>query len=166
MSPQPRPVVRIRFVASAGFVGAAIRRVTGSLFQHVEFGTPDGTWIGAHDKGGIQERPAGYAVETREYVYEIPCTKAQQEKLLTWARSKIGTKYNFLDILGLLIQNRTLHSPNRFICSQFCTNGLLEVFGAAQVLNVLGSWTYRITPETLHLSPIFVGRMVKKVEPT
>jgi len=157
--------IRIRFVAGADFVGWAIRRITGSLFQHVEFGTPEGTWIGAHDDGGIQERAANYAVETREYVYEIPCTQEQQDALLSWARARIGTKYNFLDIVGLMFQNRTLTNPHRLICSQFCTDGLLHVFGAARVLNVLGSWTYRITPETLHLSPIFVGRLVKKVEP-
>lgn len=157
------PVIRVRFVAGPGFVGAAIRRLTGSLFQHVEFGTPDGTWIGAHDDGGIQERAADYAVYTREYVYEIPCTQAQQDSLLAWARSKIGTKYNFLDILGLLIQNRTLHSPNRFICSQFCAEGLLLIFGAPKVLNTLAEYDYRITPETLHLSPIFVGRRVSRL---
>lgn len=157
-------IVRIRFVAGPGFVGAAIRRVTGSLFEHVEFGTPEGTWIGAHDDGGIQERPADYAVYTRQYVYEIPCTEAEQDALLSWARARIGTKYDFFDILGLLMQNRTVHSPNRFICSQFCTEGLLVVFGAPRVLNTLADWAYRITPETLHLSPILVGNRVKKAE--
>lgn len=153
-------VIRIRFVASKGFVGSAIRWVTNSLFQHVEFGTPEGNWIGAHSDGGIQERWANYAVEDLQYVYEIPCTDSQLHTLMAWARSKIGTKYNLLDILGLLIKNRTLHTPNRFICSQFCTEGLLMIFGAGRVLNVLPEYAYLVTPETLHLSPLLVGRRV------
>jgi hypothetical protein len=154
--------VRVRFIRGTGFVSWAIARVTGSLFSHVEFGTPEGTWIGAHIGGGIMERPANYCNPAREYVYEIPCSAVQAQEALTWMRSRIGTKYNVLDIVGLLFQARTLCSAHRYICSQFCTAGLLEVFGAARVLNVLTSWSFRITPETLHLSPIFVGRCVKK----
>jgi hypothetical protein len=154
--------IRVRFVADSSFIGRAIRYVTGSLFQHVEFGTPEGTWIGAHSDGGIRERPATYCVPTREYVYEVPCTDARQATLLTWARSQIGVKYNLLDIAGLLFKARFLTSPNRFICSQFCTDGLLMVFGAKRVLNVLSGYAYLVTPETLHLSPIFVGNLVKR----
>lgn len=162
---QPDSHIRVRFVASPGFVGGAIRALTGSLFQHVEFGTDKGTWIGAHVGDGIQERPAGYYPKlTREYVYDIPCEGWQAEALLKWARSKIGTKYNTLDIVGLMFQARGLRSPQRYICSQFCTDGLLAIFGAGRVLNVAEDWTYRITPETLHLSPIFVGHLVSKKE--
>jgi hypothetical protein len=153
--------IRIRFMATASFTGFAIRKLTGSLFQHVEYGTPQGTWIGAHIEDGIQERAADYCKPVLEYVYEIPCTEEQEQQALAWMRSKIGTQYNTLDIVGLLFQARTMQSPHRAICSQFCVEGLLHVFGAPKVLNTLESWTYRITPETLHLSPIFVGRRVK-----
>lgn len=158
------PVIRIRFIATPSIIGWDIRRLTGSLFQHVEFGTPEGTWIGAHIGGGIQERPADYCKPTREYVYEIPCTAAKQAEALAWMRSRIGTKYNVRDIVGLALQVRSLRSPNQYICSQFCCEGLLRFFGAAAVLNVLPDWAYRVTPETLHLSPIFVGRLVKREE--
>jgi hypothetical protein len=153
--------IRIRFILGKGFVSQAIARVTGSLFSHVEFGTPEGTWIGAHIGGGIQERAADYCSTVREYVYEIPCTDEQEREALLWMRSNIGVKYNTFDIVGLLFQARSLQSPHRAICSQFCTEGLLHIFGASKVLNVLESWSYRITPETLHLSPIFVGRRVR-----
>lgn len=156
------PNVRIRFVAGAGFVGDSIRWVTNSLFQHVEFGTPEGTWIGAHASGGILERPADYANYSREYVYDLPCTEDELTGLLGWARSQVGIKYNFADIAGLLIRKRALTTPHRYICSQFCTLGLLRVFGAKEVLNVQEGYSYLITPETLHLSPIFVGRLVRK----
>ena len=155
--------IRVRFITTDGFVSTAIRKCTGSLFSHVEFGTPEGTWIGAHLGDGIQERPSDYCKPTREYVYEIPCSDTQAKEALVWMRSKIGSKYNTADIFGLMLQARSLQSPQRYICSQFCTEGLIVALGAWRVLNVLDSWTYRITPEALHLSPIFYGRRVKAV---
>ena len=154
-------IIRIRFIRGTGFVSDVIAHLTGSLFSHVEFGTPEGTWIGAHIGGGIQERPANYCKPAREYIYEIPCTAKQQTDALTWMRGQIGTKYNVRDIVGLALQVRSLRSPHEYICSQFCCDGLLRFFGAAAVLNVLPEWVYRITPETLHLSPILVGRRTK-----
>jgi hypothetical protein len=156
-------MIRVRFITTDGFVSAAIRKVTGSLFSHVEFGTPEGRWIGAHIGDGIQERAADYCKPSREFVYEIPCTDAVQVAALNWMRSKIGTKYNTVDIVGLMLQARSLRSPHNYICSQFCTEGLMYAYGTPKVLNVLAAWDYRITPETLHLSPIFVGQQVKKV---
>lgn len=156
-------MIRIRFIRCDGFISSAIARVTGSLFSHVEFGTPSGTWIGAHIGGGIMERPANYCSPQVEFVYDIPCELYQERQHVDWMRSQIGTKYNVLDILGLLFQIRRLRSPKRYICSQFCTDGLLRIFGASKVLNVLESWAYRITPETLHLSPILVGRRARKI---
>lgn len=158
--------VLVRFIRTEGFVPAAIARITGSLFDHAEFGSPEGTWIGAHAGTGVQERPANYCDPYREFVYGIPCTEAQLSELMAWARLRIGKKYNYLDIAGLLFQDRALNNPNRLICSQFVADGLIRVFGAGRVLNVLPQWTYRITPESLHLSPIFVGNLIKKKEPS
>jgi hypothetical protein len=153
------PVVRVRFIACGGFVSRAILWMTNSLWSHVEFGTPEGMWLGAHAGSGIQERPADYCKPRLERVYEIPCTDEQLEELLRWARSQIGVEYNYRDIVGLMVKNRTLNSPKRFICSQFCTQGLLRVFGAKRVLNVMSRYAYLVTPEMLHLSPLFVGRL-------
>jgi hypothetical protein len=157
------PCIRVRFIAQGTFVSAAIRKITGSLFSHVEFGTPEGTWIGAHLGGGIEERPADYCSPAREYVYEIPCTEEVEADALKWMRAKIGTKYNTLDILGLMLHTRSLTGPGQYICSQFVTEGLLNTFGAPRVMNTLALWTYLVTPEMLHLSPIFVGRSVKRM---
>ncbi|HEX5236145.1 MAG TPA: hypothetical protein VFW25_12540 [Silvibacterium sp.] len=154
--------VRVRFVAGPGFTGWSIRELTGSLFQHVEFGTRARTWIGAHVGGGIQERPFDYASYTLEYYYEIPCTDAEELAHEAWMRSRIGTKYNVIDIVGLMFQRRTLTRSHEYICSQFYADGMLRVFGAQRFLNVQADWTYRITPETGHLSPILVGRRVQR----
>jgi hypothetical protein len=153
--------IRVRFIRNAGFTSGGISRLTGSLFSHVEFGTPEGTWIGAHIGGGIQERPADYCNPVLEYVYEVPCTALQQTQGLAKMRAGIGTKYNTLDIVGLMFQARSLRSPHRLICSQFYADIMLFVFGATRFLNVNEDWTYRITPETGHLSPLLVGHRVK-----
>ncbi len=157
------PCVKVRFVTTDGFISKAIRWVTNSIFSHVEFGTPEGTWIGAHTGDGIQERPAKYSTLTREYVYEIPCTLRQQDEHLKRLRAAIGTKYDNWDIVGLLLHDRKLHTSNADICSKFATGELLNTFSAWKVLNVLPEFTYLVTPEMLHLSPIFVGNLVKKV---
>lgn len=148
--------VIVRFGKGNGGISKAISRVTGSLFSHVEFGTSRGTWIGAHWEDGIQERPANYWTTSLERVYNIPCSLEDQVKLEKWMADHIGNQYNLVDIAGLLVQNRQWTTPKRFICSQFVADGLLMLFGPARVLNCQNDWTYRITPETLHLSPIFV----------
>lgn len=158
-----QPVIRVRFITTSGFISRAIRWATNSLFSHVEFGTPEGTWVGAHTGDGMQERPANYCTCTREYVYEIPCTAEQQDAHLKRIRAAIGTKYDNWDIVGLLVHDRRLHMSNADICSQDATVELLTIFPSTRVLNVLPEFAYLITPEMLHLSPIFVGNLAKKV---
>lgn len=158
------PCVRVRFITCDGFVSAAIRWVNNSLWSHVEFGTPEGTWIGAHTGDGVQERPANYSKPTREAVYEIPVTPAVMDAHLTRIRSQIGMRYDNLNILGLLIRKRKLESPHAVICSQFVSNELLCVFGPYRYLNVLAGFTHLVTPEMCHLSPLFVGHRVEYVD--
>lgn len=156
-------MITVRFIYCGGFVGKSILWTTNSLWSHVEFGTDKG-WLGAHAGSGIQERLPDYCRPQREAVYALPCTPDEETELLTWARSFIGTKYNYATIAGILFRNRHWTSPGRFICSQFVVDGLLQVFGARRVLNVLSDdkYTALITPETLHLSPIFVGHLLRK----
>jgi hypothetical protein len=151
----------IRFVNSPGFIGAAIDWTTSSLFDHAEIESDTGTWIGAHDKGGVQDRPADYMVPTREMRYALPVTDHQHAAIMAYARSKIGVRYDFADIAGLLFHDRKINSPHRLICSMFVLDAAME--GGMQMLNVLPEYTYLITPETLHLSPLLIGRCVKKV---
>ena len=154
--------VTVRFIANHTFLSWSIRRLTGSLFSHVELGTPEGTWIGAL-ADGIKDRPADYCNPFREYVYHIPCTAQEQAYFLSTARGAIGTPYNKLDIVGLALGLRSVVGKTGKICSWFGADVLIDTFRADRVLNVLPGWEYRVTPETLHLSPLFVGRLVKRV---
>ena len=151
----------IRFVTQGGFVSDAIRKVTFSEFSHAELGTETGTWIGAHDVGGVQERPADYYKATFERRYAIPVTDEQYAAAMVYARSKIGAKYDFEDILGLLI-HKDLSTQGAEICSMFVFQTLLAA--GIQPLNVLGQYSNLVTPDTLHLSPIFIGKCYFQTE--
>lgn len=155
------PCILSRFIKNTGFGSEVITLDTFSWYSHFEFGTPDRTWIGAHIKGGIQERPWDYCDPLREVHYAIPlASKAEEDAWLKTIRADIGTHYNVLGILGEALHIRQLNNPHDVDCSEWGTQKLIEKFGAPKVLNVLAKRAYLITPEMLHLSPIFVGRMV------
>ena|ERR1700757_1234431 len=151
----------VRFVNSPGFVSEVIDWTTNSLWDHAELGTPEGTWIAAHAGKGVQELPANYMTPSRERRYEIPCTDEQLETILKFAKSKIGTPYDYEDIIGLFLHDRKLNSNSREICSAFvfdCTSA-----GNLWMLNVLPGYTYLVTPEMLHLSSLLIGNCILSV---
>ena len=152
------PNLIVRFVTQGGFVSGAIRRVTFSEFSHAEISTETGTWIGAHDDGGVQERPADYYKATFERRYAVPLSDNQYAAAMAYARSKIGTPYSFADIAGLLFREEWGEASHGMICSSFVFNVLLA--GSIVPLNVLEKYSYLVTPDTLHLSPIFIGKCV------
>jgi uncharacterized protein YycO len=154
----------IRFIKTGGLVSDAIAFDTNSLWDHVELITPQGTYIGARASGGVEERPADYCVPVRERRYCIPCSDSQAIRIYSWAHSKVGTKYNFLDILGLAVHDRKFGARNsEDICSQFVIQAGVQ--GGIWMLNVLPGFDFLVTPETLHLSPLLIGKCVYKHEP-
>jgi hypothetical protein len=157
---EPQPVFRIRFIGYSNFIGEVIQWSTNSIWAHTEIGTEAGTWIGARDQGGVEERPANYCTPDRERRYEIPITAEQDQKIMAFARSKIGTPYNFEDIAGLFLHDRSITGKGRYICSMFALECAMA--GGLEMLNVLDipQYTALITPETLHLSPLLIGRCV------
>lgn len=147
--------LKIRFIDSPDIIGRGINWVTNSLWDHAEIETASGTYIGAHAWSGIQERPADYCRPSRERRYAIPCTTEQLAYAMVYARSKIGTPYNYVDIAGLLLHDRRLTSTSREICSAFVFD--VAMHGGIQMLNCLPDFEYLITPETLHLSSLLIG---------
>lgn len=148
----------IRFITSADFVSDAIRAVTFSEWSHVEMLDPlSNEWIGAHDDGGVQSRAFDYCKVSRERRYDVPLFDSRETTALIYARSKIGTKYDFVDIAGLLLHH-DLTTKGRAICSTFVFDVLNQ--GGWQMLNVLPNYENLVTPESLHLSPYLIGRCV------
>jgi hypothetical protein len=145
--------IKIRFITQSGFVSAMIRKTTFSEFSHTEIELQDGTFLGAHAGSGIQIRPADYCKPTFERRYSLRCTDAQLATGMTFARSKIGIRYDYKDIIGLFFHTK-MGSPSKFICSEFVCDVLINM--GIYPLNVLPKYSYLVTPDTLHLSPIFL----------
>lgn len=148
----------IRFVNSKGFVSSAIDFVEGGAgeYDHTECqDVVTNEWIGAHDNGGFERRPCGYMKPSRERRYAIPCTQEEYDRGMAWLNSQIGVPYNFMDILGILM-HKDLTSSGRLICSQAMFSYIYTALGRLP-LNALPENANRITPETLHLSPLLIG---------
>lgn len=154
----------IRFVKTKDLIADIIALDTFSIFDHTEAKSRSGGWIGAHADGGFQDRPFNYSDPIRDYQYSLTVTQAQYDKAQNWAESKIGTSYNFANILGLLIHNREFDNKHELICSQ----AMVLFLEAAELkpLNVTPAAAHLITPETLHLSPLFgLNNRIVSIEP-
>jgi len=150
------PTITIRFIDEPDIVSRLINYATDSLWCHCEGLSRDGkSWIGAHSGTGVQPRTLDYCKPIRERRYSLEVTDEQYETAMSWLESKISEKYDYLSIVGLAIHKR-VWSPQRVICSEL----MLQFMQAAglQPLNVLPGFDALITPEVLHLSPLFIGR--------
>lgn len=154
--------ITIRFVATRTFVGWGVRFVTLSIFEHVEALSRDGSgWTGAHALTGVEKRPLDWDKHViRDDRYAISVTQAQYNKFHLALESQIGVKYNYLLCLGIFLHWRwlALWSKDRKDCSQLML-WCLQMAGL-QALNVLPEYDPLISPETLHLSSLFIGRRV------
>jgi hypothetical protein len=149
----------IRFIKNKGLVSDAIAWWQNSLWSHVEVGTPEGTWLGAHAGAGVQELSANWASPIRDYRYVVPCSDSQLAAMLAWGRSKIGVVgYDYEDILGLAVHDRKMHRQNDADCSEFVYT-MTEV-GGLGMLNVGVQYAYLVTPEILHTSKDLRGRLL------
>lgn len=154
------PNLTIRFVNEPGLVSGLITWETDSLFCHTEGLSRDGqSWVGAHAGTGVQARPLNWCKPTFETRYAVEVTDAQYDAAMAFMESKIGLPYDYQDIVGLALHKRLGATDHEVICSAFMTLWLMA--GGLFPLNVLGPYAYLITPETLHLSPLFIGREVR-----
>lgn len=154
------PNLVIRFINEPGIVSRLIDWQTDSLFCHTEGLSRDGqSWVGAHAGTGVQARPLDWCVPTFERRYAIPVADDEYDAAMAWLESKIGCPYDYTDILGMTLHKRLGQSDHTIICSAL----MLEFMQHAglQPLNVAEAWAYLVTPETLHLSSLFIGRGVK-----
>lgn len=153
------PNLYIRFVDEPGIVSKLIDWQTDSLWCHTEALSRDGkSWIGAHAGTGVQARDLRWCNPTRERRYAIPVSDEQYEAAMQFLEGKIGCPYNYADIAGLALRRRMGASDHQVICSALMM--LFLMAAGIQPLNCLDKYAYLITPETLHLSPIFIGKCV------
>jgi len=154
-------VIKLRFVTETDVISGAVSWFQGgSLWSHVEFVLPDGTFLGARAVGGIKIRAVDYIKPSkikRQRVYAIPVDDATEEAILTFAHSQIGKSYDFSTILGIAAHT-SWHNSDEWICSEFVTACCLK--GGLSLLNVEPDFVYKVTPEMVHLSPALIGHAV------
>lgn len=150
---------RIRFVNSPGFVGTAIDILSDAQVDHTEFDSGTG-WIGAHYQDGVQNRPYDYMTPSREFMFELEVADDVYTNAMVWAKSKIGTPYNFGAIASIMFHDAALNETGKLICSQFGYEMLLQLGFTPLNRNVIKA--HDVTPGGLMLSPIFDGKLVKR----
>jgi hypothetical protein len=155
-------VLTIRFINTRGLVSRLITGATFSYIDHVEAkNRSEDAWVGAHAFTGIEARPLDWADKDLIWVreYSIVLTDEEYEDAMALQEAAIGTKYNYWGVLGVFLHIRKLNNPKRKDCSEHIFELLLAA--SKQCLNVLDEFSWMITPETLHLSPIFIGRSAR-----
>jgi uncharacterized protein YycO len=151
--------ITIRFVFEPGLVSKLIGWQTDSLWCHTEALSRDGqSWIGAHAGTGVQARKLNWMKPVREARYAVQVTDEQYDAAMTWLESKIGEPYDYADIVGLALHRRLGASDHEIICSALMTEFMQNA--GIRPLNCLEGYDYLITPETLHLSSVFIGKRV------
>jgi hypothetical protein len=133
---------------------------TNSLWIHCEALSRDGkSWTGAHAGTGVQARPLDWIKPIRERTYAIPVPQKAFNAAHDRLESQIGMPYDYLGILGLAIHRR-IHNKKARDCSNLMTDFMQH--GGLEPLNTLSGYDYLITPETLHLSSLFIGKCIYK----
>lgn len=126
--------MRLRFVTCNDPVSELIRAREGDMARwvgftpsHAEIVVAEG-YLGAHYAGGVMIRTVGYDSRSLAHELFVDVNLPNEIKAETWARSKIGSAYDWRAILDYLVPENW-HQFGAFICSAFCT-GALEKGGA------------------------------------
>lgn len=152
-------IFRIRFVNSTGFVGTAIDILSDAQVDHTEFDSGAG-WLGAHYQDGVQNRPYDYMKPSREFVFELEVPDDVYAAAMAWAKSKIGTPYNFGAIFSIALHDAALNEVGKLICSQFGYEMCLKLGFTPLNRDVIRP--HDVTPGGLMLSSMFDGKLVRK----
>lgn len=129
-------------------ISGSICKETRSEICHVDIVTPEGTLIGAHIKGGIQERPADYETWGLRLRVTLQVSEEKAATFHAYARSMIGTPYDSRDIFGIALGDARLHVDGKMICSQFAAVASDDKSGI--VLVDKDKW--QVSPEELRLA--------------
>ena len=151
------PNLVIRFIHEPDLVSKLIAWETDSLFVHCEgLSWDEKSWIGAHAGTGVQARPLDWCKPTFERRYALPVESPQWDRAMAWLETRVGEPYDYADIVGLALHSRKGASDHEIICSALMIEWMWQA--GLEPLNCREGWAYLITPESLHLSPLFIGK--------
>lgn len=129
-------------------ISEGICKETRSEICHVDVMAPEGTLIGAHIGGGIQERPNDYEKWGLRIRVTVPASDEQAAAFHAYVRSMIGTPYDVKDILGIALGDSRLHDAGRMICSGFASVAIDEKSHIVRVAK--DHW--QVSPEELRIA--------------
>ena len=109
-------------VSSKGWAYSLVKWRTCSQIDHLAFVVGNDTVIDACPKGGVDFRPISRYADASWVVLrtKVPLTDAQFQRMLTFAVSQKGKKYDWMGIAGFAI-NRDIDDKNRWFCSEYVT---------------------------------------------
>lgn len=124
--------MKIVFTEATGFVAWVIRKITRSKASHVGFMLDDGTYLHA-DKGGVQiSNRDAFLLQGERSVIAVfePLPEYADAIDLEWAKSKLGTGYDYLGLVGEIIPMLSwrwfhvklgdpLNQADKYWCSEF-----------------------------------------------
>jgi len=124
-------LITLRFVEQEHGVFAKLMGVAqyGLLMEHCEAKTEQGTYIGAHLLGGVQEKKpgydAGFKAETFVNLKTIP---AQEVEFFSFLRAHLGEPYDPIAVgyFWGLFSGKNWQDPNAWTCSEFIASGLIS----------------------------------------
>lgn len=154
-------MIKIRFVTCADAISAGIRAFEyGFWASHAEVVMPEGTLLGAHYDGGVQNRPGDYDAGkfTRELIVPLSVEQSVADKFHAFLRDQLGKPYDTTAILAMLVQ-RTWTDPDSWFCSELVAAALMHCgwFSSSLAISV-----DHITPRDLLL--ILSGRVAIPTE--
>lgn len=123
---------------SSGIHAKAIGWYTKSNFYHVEM-TVGGKWISSNsDEGGVTFKDLLPLNNKWTYFKLEPVylSSVTWENIKDYITSQQGKKYDWLGIMFAQILPFTLHSENKWYCSEICCK-LLQLLGVKETYNLL-----------------------------
>lgn len=123
-------MIILQFVAGDDLCSDLIEWKGAGKFSHVDAVLPTQDLLGARSDviqgipAGVRVRPPNYEPWAHVSRVTIPCTDAQQDAFMTFIQSKIGTAYNSVGILGILLDDAGVTNQSDLFCSQFLTEAV------------------------------------------
>jgi hypothetical protein len=137
----------IVFVRGTSLISRLIRKLDGGEYSHVTMMVTDTDSIEAMYNTTCKIKPFDDSYQYE--VLRLHLSDEQKSQILEIAKTLEGKRYDFLQVLGILLKavfkkEYTLNSPNRFICTEAVVT-ILEEIGAIEK----GAIPIEVTPNEL-----------------
>lgn len=143
-------MIRLRFVTGdRSAISRAIQFAQyGFWCSHVEAVMPEGTLLGAHADGGVQNRAVDYDARewTRQEFVDLPADAEQTDGFYCLMRAEIGKPYD-LTAIAAFVARRSWQEPDSWFCSELVM-AMLEKIG---VVTVVPTEVNHLTPRDCRL---------------